>query len=225
MSFWHLWRWKSVADLREHPWYDPRFDGSFPLEQGIEGIRIFGRGLAEGNAKCVYLSARVLPEKQFNRQVNATRNKGSVNFGLVAFHIDRMLRRFGNQNLVLYCDRQGGRERYGHLLRVMFEEWDLGIVKEEEGYAEYLLTQGPHVARLIFCEKAEMKCLSVALASMLSKYLREALMGRFNAFWRKMLPNLEPTAGYYTDGMRFLNDIAPKRLELQIDDEALVRAR
>ena len=32
-------------------------------------------------------------------------------------------------------------------------------------------------------------------------------MRRFNAFWRQYLPEVQPTAGYYNDGQRFLADI------------------
>jgi hypothetical protein len=67
--------------------------------------------------------------------------------------------------------------------------------------------------------------MSVALASMLSKYLRETLMRRFNAFWRRYLPEVAPTAGYYGDGQRFLQDIELKRRELGITDELLIRSR
>lgn len=67
--------------------------------------------------------------------------------------------------------------------------------------------------------------MSVALASMLCKYLREALMRRFNAFWRQHLPDVKPTAGYHTDGERFMRDTAAKRKDLGIGDEQLVRCR
>jgi len=79
--------------------------------------------------------------------------------------------------------------------------------------------------RIIFTEKAEEKCLAVATAAMLSKYLREALMRRFNAFWITHVPMVAPTAGYYTDGMRFLRDIEPKRQEMGIGDGELIRCR
>jgi hypothetical protein len=39
------------------------------------------------------------------------------------------------------------------------------------------------------------------------------------------MPGVQPTAGYYGDGSRFLADIAPKRRELGISDEQLVRCR
>jgi len=105
------------------------------------------------------------------------------------------------------------------------EEWELEVISEQEGRSEYRLRRGPHLVRIIFTEKAEAQCMPVAIASMLSKYLRECLMHRFNAYWKTHLPNLEPTAGYYTDGERFLRDIASKRAELGIRDEELVRCR
>ena len=114
---------------------------------------------------------------------------------------------------------------YGHLLRLMFEPWSLEVLREIDGHSEYNLHRCGHVVRLIFREKAETQCMSVAVASMISKYLREALMRRFNAWWKTVLPNVEPTAGYHTDGVRFLKDIESKRVELGINDMELVRMR
>jgi hypothetical protein len=87
------------------------------------------------------------------------------------------------------------------------------------------MTSTSGTARIIFTEKAESQSMSVAVASMLSKYLREALMRRFNAWWKNHLPDLAPTAGYYNDGLRFLKDIDPMRQKLGITSEQLVRSR
>ena len=53
-----------------------------------------------------------------------------------------------------------------------------------------------------------------------AKYIREALMRQFNAYWRSLLPDLRPTAGYYGDARRFLSDIQPvvARTGLKWDD-------
>ena len=218
-----------VNDLSAYPWYQP-FEGErFPLEQDATPVRLFANALrgemGKCGARCVHLSARVVAERRFNEMLDATRNKGSTLFSLAAGHLDFLLRNYGDKNLVIFCDRQGGRERYGSLLRLMFEDWSLEIVSEHDGHSEYHLLRGGHAVRLVFCEKAEGQCMPVALASMLSKYLREALMGRFNGFWRRHLPDVVPTAGYYSDGVRFLQDIEPKRRELGIADEQLIRSR
>jgi hypothetical protein len=219
----------AIADLAEHGWYDPDDTEPFPLELQAAAVRVLANGLKAEMERtkihCVYLNGRVLPERQYNRMVDLTRNKASVLFTQAAIHLDHLIKTFGKSGLVIFCDRQGGRSSYGSLLRLMFDEWSLEVVKETDGHSEYQLHQHPHVVRILFCEKAEAQCLPVAMASMLSKYLRESLMRRFNSFWQAHLPQLQPTAGYYTDGMRFLDDIKAKRVELGVEDCDLIRSR
>jgi hypothetical protein len=218
-----------ATDLDEYPWYRPTDSERFPLEQSILPIRIFANALQQqmqkSSASCIHLAARVVLERQLNQLFAAMRNKGTVLSCVTAIHLDYLLRTWGNQPMVIFCDRQGGRGHYGADLRLMFDDWNLEVLEESEGRSDYRLTRGQDSVRIFFREKAESQCLPVALASMLSKYLREALMRRFNAFWSRHLPGVIPTAGYYTDGSRFLRDIDSKRRELGITDEQLIRSR
>lgn len=218
-----------LDDLPGYPWYRPPPAEAFPLEQDGLSVRLFAKALGgemeRKRARMVHLAARVVCERQLNAMFNATRNKASTLFSLAAVHLDHLLRTYGRQDLVIVCDRQGGRGHYGSLLRLMFGEWALEIVAETEARSEYRLTRDGHAVRLAFAEKAEAQCLPVAVASMLGKYLREALMRRFNAWWRERLPGVAPTAGYYSDGVRFLRDIDAKRQELGLTDADLVRCR
>jgi hypothetical protein len=219
----------AAQEAAGYSWYQSPQPEPFPLEQEAMPIRLFANALRQEMhrtaTRCVHLRAQVVFERRFNQMLNATRNKASALFSIAAMHLDYLLRTFGQRGLVIVCDRQGGREHYGQLLRLMFPEWSLDIEKEKDGDSHYVLHHGPDRVRLIFKEKAEADCLPVAVASMLSKYLREAMMKRFNAFWQLHLPGVQPTAGYYTDGSRFLSDIAQKRQELGISDEQLVRCR
>lgn len=220
----------TAADqIRDYPWYASFAGERFPIEQEALPIGLFSRGLKaemdRTGTHCVHLDARVVLERQLNRVLDQTRNKASALFSTAAGHINHLLRTYSDRGLTIFCDRQGGRARYGALLRLMFEEWDLQIEQESDGYSEYRLTRRERSARIIFMEKAEAQCLPVALASMLSKYTREALMRRFNAYWKRLLPDLQPTAGYYGDGTRFLREIDAKRRELGITDALLVRSR
>jgi hypothetical protein len=218
-----------LSELPDYPWYRPHEAERFPLEQEGLALQLFANALrqemSQAGVGCVHLSARVLPEGQLNRQLAATRNKASVLFSTAAIHLDHMLRTYAAQSPVIICDRHGGRGHYGSLLRTMFPDWALRIETETESLSDYILTSTSGTARIIFTEKAESQCMSVAVASMLSKYLREALMRRFNAWWKTHLPDLTPTAGYYNDGLRFLKDIDGKRRELGIASERLVRSR
>lgn len=218
-----------LAELSDYPWYGSRPDERFPLEQEAVSIGAMANALRQEMhrtaTRCIHLSARVVLERQLNTQIKATRNKASVLFSTTAIHLEEMLRRHGHGPLTIICDQHGGREHYASHLRLMFDQWSLEILSEGDGLAEYNLHRDGNSVRLIFREKAEMSCLAVALASMLSKYLRETLMRRFNSFWTQHCPKVVPTAGYYGDGARFLRDIAPKRRELGIRDEQLIRCR
>lgn len=223
-----------LSDLPNYNWYAPFAGETFPAEVDAVAIKMFANALriqlAMCRAKCLHIGARVVLERELNRQFDATRNKSSVLFSTSAMHLDHLLKQYGDRGLVIFCDQQGGRAHYGALLRMMFDDWALEIVREpggenDRGHSEYLLTKNGRIVRIIWCEKAEAQCLPVAAASMLSKYLREMLMRRFNAYWKIHLPDVKPTAGYYNDGLRFLRDIQAKRRELRITDQLLVRAR
>jgi hypothetical protein len=218
-----------VSQLSAYPWYLANGE-TFPIKNDAIAIRMHANAMRiecqRTKTACVHLGAQIVPEGEFNRMVGNTRNKASALFSLAAMHLDHLLRTYGDKGLVIVCDRQGGRMRYGHLLRLMFEDWSLEILSEnEEGCSQYRMTRRGHPVTVTFVEKAEALCLPVAVASMLSKYLREGLMRRFNAFWSAQLPGLIPTAGYYGDGSRFLRDIEQKRHEMGIEDDRLVRSR
>ena len=218
-----------VQQMQGYPWYQPAEGETFPLEHDRTAIRLLANGLRlemqRVSVRCVHVAARVVCERELNRMLDATRNKGSTLFSITAMHLDHLLRNFAAGGLTIVCDRHGGRGHYGSLLRLMFEDWSLEIVSEQEASSEYRLHRGAVAVRIIFREKAEAGCLCVAYASMVSKYLREAMMRRFNAYWSEQSPGVTPTAGYFTDGQRFLTDIALRRRELGIPDELLIRSR
>lgn len=228
-SFLELAAPEANPECAGYSWYQAAQGEAFPLEQEATPIQLMANALRQEmnrtQTRCIHLRAQMVFERRFNQMLAATRNKASALFSVAAIHLDHLLRTFGERNLVIVCDRQGGREHYGSLLRLMFPEWSLEIDAEGDGNSEYRLHRRPHVVRLFFRERAEEDCMAVAIASMLSKYLRETMMRRFNAFWRLHLPGVLPTAGYYGDGSRFLSEIDSKRRELGISDEQLVRCR
>jgi hypothetical protein len=60
---------------------------------------------------------------------------------------------------------------------------------------------------------------------MVSKYVRELFLRRFNRYWQAQQPGLRPTAGYVQDARRFLRDTRDTRRRLGTRDEVLIRMR
>ena len=218
-----------LSEMPAIAWYEIPEDERHPLEADAMNIAIAANALRHEcrhqGIEPLLPHARMLLEDRFNELTSKTQNKSSVLFSITADHIDSLLREHASEGLVIVCDRHGGRSHYASLLRLMFENWDLTVLNETEKRADYVLRRGSSWARLTFAEKADGSCLATAMASMLAKYLRERLMRRFNAFWRRLAPELKPTAGYWPDGLRFLDDIGPLRRQLRISDERLIRQR
>ena len=73
---------------------------------------------------------------------------------------------------------------------------------------------------------ADNKHFPVALASMTGKYIRERILQGMCTYFARLQPGLKPTAGYWTDGHRFLRDLEDKTLEKAgIERKDLVRIR
>ena len=210
-------------------WYAAPPDEQHPAAADAASVAIAANALrhdaAEHGVTLLPPRVEIVFEPTFNRLCAATRNKSSVLFSTTARHLDRLLRDHAAEGVTVVCDRHGGRSRYGSLLRLMFEDWDLSVLDEADKRAEYALTRGEARCRLVFAEKGDGLCLATAMASMAAKYLRERLMGRFNAWWLSHAPAVAPTAGYWTDGKRFLDETADLRRRLGVADALLVRER
>ncbi|MCI0379890.1 MAG: hypothetical protein L0215_20095 [Gemmataceae bacterium] len=131
----------------------------------------------------------------------------------------------GDEAVHLVVDKHGGRNHYGMLLQDVFSE---GVVLcRGEGLARsvYEVHGLGRSIRVEFSPKADDRSFSVALASMICKYVRELLMLEFNAFWQAQVPGIKPTAGYPGDAARFYAKIEPAVGKLGIRKEAIWRKR
>ena len=93
--------------------------------------------------------------------------------------------------------------------------------------ADFLCTQqqGDGDVTLTFAERAEDRAFPTALASCFAKYLRDLMVECLNQWFQQRVPDLKPTAGYYVDGHRFLDDVAAQIDELALPRHRLVRVR
>lgn len=163
----------------------------------------------------------VVLTRRFN---DLTRQYGSKGLTLSRISL-RLLRSVWNpdddQPTFIVADKHGGRNRYADLLAETLDEGRM-IFRGIESTARSDYRIGATDIR--FQAKAESH-LPVALASMVSKYVRELAMMLFNQFWQRHQPDLKPTKGYPVDARRFKTDIADTQARLGIDDADLWRER
>jgi hypothetical protein len=91
--------------------------------------------------------------------------------------------------------------------------------------SSYRVTLSDREVAVRFEPKADRNHMTVALASMVAKYVRERSMDAFNAYWCREIPGIEPTAGYPQDAKRFLALIESARERLGIPMELLWRKK
>lgn len=211
-----------------YPWYCG--DLELPRSMTAMNSRLSGNALAHSfrrtGIRLVHLQGNPVFAGQFNRQVSSIGNKATLLFGFTA---ERILEAFAlcppGQRMQIHVDRQGGRRRYLDVLQRILPEARFRIVEETDRTSRYEISLDGTAADVVFAVGAEQTQLPVALASMLSKYVRELFMELLNGYWRQHAPEIEPTAGYSQDGKRFYRQIRPVATRLGIADELFYRCR
>lgn len=226
-----LLRWACVEgleDLLGENWY--RGDTSIPCEASVEeilrAIEPFDRGCAAVGIGPWAVRSVVVPAPRFNRLLAQHDSKGGVLAHALGVLIRQNVERLpGTEAVVFAVDKHGGRNTYSAQISQALPE---GIVwAEQEGSARssYRVEGLLREVRLTMQPRADSEHFTVALASMASKYLREALMREFNRFWLEQAPGLKPTAGYPGDALRFLDGIRQAIRKLGLDESAVWRQK
>lgn len=218
---------QGLEQMSQYAWYGGA-DLTLPAENRVEDLRTqsnaLAMNLASAGVRFRGAFVELLCEGHYNRLVGATRNKAVVLFGQTTRLVQRVADHVGARPLRVWVDRQGGRIGYGRPLMTAFQDVRLDVLEESEDRSGYRLIRRPASWVIRFVRKGETHHLPVALASIISKYIRELCMICFNRYWRQHVPDLRPTAGYYQDGQRFLADIAAVVERERVDRGLLVRS-
>jgi len=218
----------ATDELERHPWYDgaelplPRSEGIGDIPTKANAVR---KAMADQQIEPAGVVMELLPEGRFNELVRRTRNKSAVVLHLALRAIDRITRLTDERCIQLRVDRLGGRVHYREALLTAMPDSKLAIIEESAERSAYRVELGERRIDLEFRVRAEEHSFCVALASVYSKYVRELCMELFNRFWCRRQIDLAPTAGYYTDACRWLNQAEPAIRSLAIDRGMLVRER
>lgn len=207
------------------PWFlAERLRLPIPLEADRERIACFAERVRTAfereGVRLRSIRSDIVLTRRFNRMTDELGSKGAALSRTTLQLLRSVWNPPGDGRVLIVADKHGGRNNYHALLVDILDGLLPMCVKEGRDHSRYRVID----AELRFEARAE-RYFPVAVASMVSKYVRELSMEAFNRFWREHLPEVEPTKGYPGDSWRFRNDIAAKQQELAIADAALWRER
>lgn len=222
--------------LSSYPWYKDAGDQQISANKTDVAIAtsVLQDDLASNELKLLELKSYCLDVAYYNKMVSAVRNKASVLFTATCALINSAFDNFAapafsyeskSDGLHIIIDRQGGRVRYRRVLQRMFPDMQLKILKETPAASSYELLRDGKQMRLHFAVGADDRFLPVALASMLSKFLRQLLIENINRYFTGFHTELKPTAGYWKDGLRFIEDLKQNIPHVAYDSNQLIRCR
>lgn len=226
-EIWGRLKAASNAELDDEPWF-VGYNRELCDEQTLAGIRTEGmrlrNGLRELGVRIASVQARAVFPRCFNEQIEQLGNKASALSHTTLALVKSAVSLNHARPCLISCDKHGGRDRYAALLQTFFPESWIQIVKEGRDVSRYWFGERKERVEFRFIAKGE-SFLPSALASMVSKYLRELAMEAFNAFWCRQVPELRPTAGYPVDAARFRAEVQSRRSHLGISDHVFWRCR
>jgi hypothetical protein len=215
-----LSRWlDSVEDLPRWPSSDPARGANRevvhrPLEPHDRSWQI------------VAVRTVVYGPERFNRLLDATGSKARVHFAAFRELLrDAWALAADGVPTAVQSDKHGGRHYYLEPLVEAFPETWIERGVEGPELSRYHFRQAGRAMTLSLQPRADGSDGLVALASIMSKTVRELWMDAFNAFWARRVPGLRPTAGYPVDAERFRLAIESAALGLEVHPDVWWRRR
>jgi hypothetical protein len=195
------------------PWLDPDAPPASPADPPA------GTPLAGAPWSIVGVHAVVVGPERFNRELAGCASKATVHFGAFAHLLRTLWSDAGATPVSVRGDKHGGRTYYLEPLSGAFPGVWIDRGRESAAESRYTLRDGARRLDLTLQPRADADDGLVAVASIVSKSLRERWMAAFNAFWCRRVPGLAPTAGYPQDAARFRAAIAPHAEALGLPPE------
>jgi len=213
--------------LNNYPWYNDAGSQSILVDNADKTIAsaVLADDMASNGIELLELKSCCLDVAYYNKMISSVKNKANVLFTATSRLIKNAFDNFANDDLQIMIDRQGGRIRYRRNLLRMFPDMELTILRESPETSSYELQANGKCMRLHFVVDADERFLPVSLASMVSKYLRELLVYSINRYFVGHFADLKPTAGYWKDGLRFIEDLKTNIPHVRFDSNQLIRCR
>ena len=217
----------SLADLQEELWYAanlslPAILPRKPLQDPAQKLHSLCESL---QVRWEIPRVMVTPARRYNQLLDQWDLKSNVLIQGVLQLLKEARLLPGTETIHISIDKLGGRNNYGPMLQDAFPDGWVRTLRESAQDCSYSVLGIEREVHLTFQPKADGTFLPVALASMVSKYVREIGMRQFNDFWIAKSPGLKETAGYPVDALRFLSEIEGILAEMKLPREHLWRRK
>jgi hypothetical protein len=176
--------------------------------------------------RIVAVRSVVLGPARFNEAMGLNGSKAKAHFSAFRHLLVGLWEQAGDGVVThVRADKHGGRHFY---LEPLYDAIpDAWIDRGAEGpdASHYTVRQGGRRLELCLQPRADSEDGLVALASIVSKTVRELWMHVFNAYWLARIPELRPTAGYPGDSGRFREAIEPHCRACGLEPDVWWRAK
>jgi ribonuclease HII len=219
---------EAFADLAEEAWFTGK--SRLPIECSRSTLDM-ARSLIcracqrAGVATEFYCRSVIVCTPRFNDLTDSCDSKGAVLRHSLVRLLRACIQETAAEPMAFAIDKHGGRNRYAEMLGEAFPGARVRSCEEAMERSVYEVDGANRPVRVTVLPRADVEHFPVALASMVSKYLRESLMREFNAFWHGHQPGIKPTAGYPGDADRFYTEIRPAMAKLGLTDRQVWRRK
>jgi len=212
----------------ENPLWSPAEAFDLPLHNSLNDLRTLGGRFSKTceAAEIDLIDIRCQPvfPATFNRLTESLGNKANLLSGQTMQLISKLLEKTQDESVTICCDKHGGRSRYLPLIQQYLTQQQVTVEIESRAVSRYHWVQADRKITIQFSVGGEDQ-LAVALASMVSKYVREIYMHIWNEFWQDYVDDLKPTKGYPVDAKRFMSQIDSAFKKLRIARSQIWRNR
>ncbi len=206
--------------LSDEPWYTEELAIPYSTQSNPELVARWNQACESAGIKLRGVRSDIVLTERYNHTVERYNNKGLALSRMSLALLRTLWNPDDKEPTLIIADKHGGRNRYDELLAEVLDDRFIFRLAEGMDISRYRV----RTTDLCFQMKAEAH-FPVAVASMISKYLRELAMLCFNRYWQSYIPGLKPTKGYPLDARRFREAVAEKQKELAIPDEKFWRVR
>jgi ribonuclease HII len=218
----------AFPDLAAEAWFTGK--SQLPMECGKSTLamarKLIRRACERAGVTAeFYCRSVIVCTPRFNDLTDTCDSKGAVLSHSLVRLLRACIQETAAEPMAVAIDKHGGRNYYAEMLGEAFAGGRVRSCEEAMERSVYEVEGTNRPVRVTVLPRADVEYFTVALASMVSKYLRESLMREFNAFWHGHQPGLKPTSGYPGDADRFYTEIRPAMAKLGLTDRQVWRRK